>query len=176
MSRGTAALVAGALAVAPAIAACAPKPDAGEVAPLRLPDRDAFVDGGVSDFMARRCGALDCHGDVARPMRLYGADGLRLAVVPDAPRDTRPTTNDERVANWRSVVGLEPEEISESVATGGAYRSFMLFEKPLSIEGGGVRHKGGPVLRASDADPGWVCLTSWIAGEVDAQRCKDATF
>jgi hypothetical protein len=172
VTRRRAALAAWAAAIA---AACARAPDPGEVAPLRLPDRDAFVDGGVSDFMARRCGALDCHGDVARPMRLYGKEGLRLAIV-DAARDDRPTTRDERIANYRSVVGLEPEEISKSVETGGDYVGFMLFDKPLSIEGGGVRHKGGPVLRASDSDPGWVCLRSWVEGKVDPQSCRDATF
>jgi hypothetical protein len=158
------------------LAACAGRPDAGEVAPLRLPDRDQFIDGGVSDFMGRRCGTLDCHGNVARPLRLYGDKGLRLEIVPDAPRDTRPTTPKEHLANYRSVVGLEPEDLSKSVETGGEYLDFMLFKKPLSIEGGGVRHKGGQVLRASDSDPGWVCMRSWVQGKVDARSCKDATF
>jgi hypothetical protein len=149
--------------------ACAPRPNGGETPDLVFPDRESFVDAGVSEFMSRRCGALDCHGDPARPLRLYGTNGLRLNELAEG-RDRRPTTGEEHTANYRAVIGLEPEELSESVATVGAHDSFMLFLKPLAE----VRHKGGPVLRR--ADPGWVCLKSWIAANADAASCKEATY
>jgi hypothetical protein len=124
--------------------------------------------------MEKRCGALDCHGQLGRPLRLYGSQGLRLRVTDSGLRDTSATTSDEQIENYRAVVGLEPEEISKSVQTNADYKDFMLFKKPLDIDSGGVRHKGGPVLRASQSDPGWGCLETWIRGHVDADQCRAA--
>ena len=31
----------------------------------------------VSQVLERRCGTIDCHGDGARPFRVYGRTGLR---------------------------------------------------------------------------------------------------
>jgi hypothetical protein len=157
-----------ALAVACAI-------DQGETGELVLPDREQFIEGGVSEFLEKRCGATDCHGHVARPLRIYSQNGLRLAKGPDGTRDLSPTSAEERLENYRSTIGLEPEELAESVRTRGEYVNHMLFLKPLGIERG-VRHKGGPVLTPSDADPGWVCLLSWVEGEVDGARCAEAAF
>jgi hypothetical protein len=159
-----------------AASACATRPNGGEVSELVFPDEATFVSAGVSEFVGRRCGALDCHGNVARPLRLYGDKGLRFDIASDLPRDTRPTTAEEHRANYRSIIGLEPEDLSRSVASGGRYVDFLLFEKPLDDEGGGVRHKGGRVLRRSPSDPGWVCLHGWIAGAPDPASCAAATF
>jgi len=57
--------------------------------------------------------------------------GLRKADGEGGARDTRPTTNDERVANYFSVVGLEPEDITISRVTEGEYTDFLLLKKPL---------------------------------------------
>ncbi|MEZ4297845.1 MAG: hypothetical protein R3B70_23010 [Polyangiaceae bacterium] len=40
-----------------------------------LDSDDAFV--SVSEVLERRCATLDCHGAIARPLRLYGNAGLR---------------------------------------------------------------------------------------------------
>jgi hypothetical protein len=147
-----------------------------ETGDLVLPDRAQFIEGGVSEFLEKRCGAMDCHGQVGRPLRIYSQNGLRFDEGPNGARDLSPTTADERLENYRSTIGLEPEELARSVATQGEYVNHMLFLKPLGIEKNGVRHKGGPVLSPSDSDPGWVCLRSWVAGEVDRARCADAAF
>lgn len=150
-------------------------PPGGETATLSLPDRSLFLSANVSGFLEARCGSLDCHGSVARPLRIYGQNGLRLADGDGGTRDRGPTTDAERIENFRAAIGLEPEEISKAVASNGDYTSYMLIEKPIGIEGGGVRHKGGPVLAPSQSDPGWVCLTGWIAGKKDiATTCRDA--
>lgn len=141
-----------------------------------FPDREQFVNGGVSAFMEARCGGLDCHGQVGRPLRIYGKNGLRFAVPEDGLRDTRDTTEEERLENYQSVIGLEPEALSDAVRTQGEYVDFQLLLKPLDDEGRGVRHKGGPVLRAGSNDPGWNCLHGWIAGAHDPQVCAAATF
>jgi hypothetical protein len=147
-----------------------------EVFGLALPDRDQFIEGGVSEFLERRCGAMDCHGQVGRPLRIYSQHGLRLQEGATGERDRSPTSAEERLENYQSTIGLEPEELAISVETRGEYLDHMLFLKPLGLESGGVRHKGGPVLRASDADPGWVCLRTWVGGVVDRARCAEASF
>jgi hypothetical protein len=156
-----------------ASAACASRPGGQDVT-YTLPDREQFIAGGVSTFMERRCGSLDCHGQPGRPLRLYSQQGLRLRQGDGGVRDLSPTTRDEQVENYRAVVGLEPEELSRSVQSNGDYKDFMLFKKPLGIESGGVRHKGGPVLRASLSDPGWGCLESWVRGQTDPKQCAEA--
>lgn len=137
----------------------------------QFPDEGAFVSKGVSAFMEKRCGSMDCHGNVARPLRLYSQYGLRLEAA-----DVRgPTTAAEQKANYLSVTGLEPEELTTAVASKGAYTDFMLLKKPVGEEGFGVKHKGGPVLRALPSDPGWSCLLGWVRGDADAAICDQAT-
>lgn len=166
-----------ALAVSTAVVlACAPSPSSAGPVDIDAPPQDQFIDRGVSAFMEARCGAIDCHGQVGRPLRIYSANGLRRDVGDGGGRDTSATTRAERVDNWRSVVGLEPESLNESVARGGDPSDLMLMKKPLDIEFGGVRHKGGPVLRASPSDPGWVCLLSWLGKNADQAACTEATF
>ena len=128
-----------------------------------LPDRDQFKTS-VSPFMEQRCGALDCHGALGRPLRLYSQNGLRYADLDSGKRDTSPTTPTELTKNYFAVVGLEPEDLGTDSA--------LLLQKPLDISGGGVRHKGGPVLRKGDE--GYVCLASWLAGQVDVANCATA--
>jgi hypothetical protein len=156
---------------------CAAVPDPEQAALASPPDRGQFIEGGVNDFMERRCGTLDCHGQIGRPLRIYSAIGLRKT-DPNTPFAERPiggTTEDEKIDNYLSVIDLEPEAIGNSNATKGEYDDFLLLRKPLGIENEGVRHKGGPVLR-SVGDPGFRCLRTWIAGAVSSDDCRKATF
>ena len=140
------------------------------ISPVVLPDRVQFAEG-VSPFMEQRCGALDCHGQIGRPLRLYSQFGLRKGDGDGGGRDISPTTKAERLANYFSVVGLEPEDITNSRLTEGAYTDFLLLKKPLGIDQGGVRHKGGSVLRSTD--PGFDCIALWIANKYSKQKCDD---
>jgi hypothetical protein len=145
---------------------------------LFLPDQNQFTQaGGVNDFMMLRCAALDCHGQIGRPLRLYSTNGLRYEDGPNGARVTGAPTAAEKKENYLAVVGLEPELLSAVAVVaneGGEFNDLLLFKKPLDIKGGGVRHKGGPVLRFGDN--GWNCLTGWAAGpdKFNAQACKDA--
>lgn len=150
------------------IAAGCSSVDSEKVSVLAFPDRAEFTTR-VSPFMEKRCGTLDCHGQIARPLRLYGQLGLRMNERDGGIRDTSPTSAAELTANYFAVVGLEPEDVSDDVVSKGGHTDFLLLKKPLGIEGGGVRHKGGPVLRATD--PGYECLTSWLAGKVNPASC-----
>jgi hypothetical protein len=160
-------------ALALVMSSCSIPTESGELG--ALPDSKSFIDNGVSTFMERRCGGLDCHGQPGRPLRLYSEWGLRLEANKDGTRDKRPTTRDEQIANYRSVVGLEPENLEACYRTGGKQKaSFQLLLKPLGIENNGIRHKGGPVLRASTDDPGWQCLLGWASGQVNKADCDKA--
>lgn len=143
-----------------------------------FPDKEVFINGGVSAMMESRCGGLDCHGQVGRPLRIYSKNGLRLATPQEdnALRDNRDTTPEERLENYQSVIGLEPEGLSDTVMTGGQYVDHQLIKKPLDDSSGlGVRHKGGQIFNPPD-DPAWRCMLGWLQGEPDQQACTDGTF
>jgi hypothetical protein len=155
------------------LSACAIKSETGDFGPL--PDQTSFLENDVSLFLEARCGGLDCHGQQGRPLRIYGQTGLRLKNREDGKRDNSATTDDERKENYRSIVGLEPEALSTCFETkGDEIANFQLLLKPLDIENGGIRHKGGPVLRPSESDPGWQCLFGWVSGKVEASECRKA--
>jgi hypothetical protein len=145
-----------------------------------IPDEKSFVDSDTSLFMERRCGSLDCHGQVGRPLRLYSEWGLRLEPTKTGARNGSPTTNAERRENYYSVAGLEPENLSDCYTAGedcqdpAKTKTFQLLKKPLGMENGGIRHKGGPVLRATPTDTGWACLFGWASGAPDKTACDDA--
>ncbi|MGH7279937.1 MAG: hypothetical protein ACRELY_00310 [Polyangiaceae bacterium] len=169
------------IAWASAIASCASIPDENRYTVILTPSAAQYQQG-VSFFMERRCGTLDCHGQDGRPMRIYGARGLRLPNDGGLTPATGDTTPAEQLANFRAVVGLQPEQMTRVVASGGQNpESLLLLQKPLSLEGGGARHKGGPVIASGQADDGYVCLTQWLANADPAtadlsylDRCKAA--
>lgn len=147
-------------------AACsAPPSDSRFVA--TAPDRATFAP--VADLLVHRCGSLDCHGSAARNLRLYGYSGLRLSPKdkPSAPPAT--TTNDEYDADYLSVVGLEPELLSQVVAQGGANpERLTLVRKAQGLEA----HKGATLFFAGDDQV--ACLDSWLASHTDTAACVRA--
>jgi hypothetical protein len=142
--------------------------DGGTAAGTRLlaPERATF--NPLGDMLQTTCGTLDCHGQIGRNLRLYGARGLRLD-----PKDNsaeNPTTVREYDQSYWSVIGLEPETTSDVVADHGADPDRLtIFRKARGTE----RHKGGQLF--SVGDPGDRCLLSWFAGKVDVAACKQVT-
>ena len=135
----------------------------------------AFGDSGasfrpVSAVIERRCGTLDCHGSIVRPLRILGQYGLRLpTAAPDAggdfPGGGLPTTTGELTSNYQSMCGLEPEKLDLVVAKQAAPETLTLVRKPRLAE----KHKGGLVW--NKGDDGDVCLVNWLTGVADTSTC-----
>jgi hypothetical protein len=156
-----------------ALGGCEDIPDPGVVSCRSLAE---FAD--VSAMFEQRCGALDCHGNMARPLRIYSKNGLRYTQQPFDPNATQDagavsggaqTTDVEIELNWRAACALEPEKMNELVAGALEPDLMMLMTKPLEEE----RHKGGKLFVRGD--PAWSCLRTWLAGAVLAADCAEAT-
>ncbi|MBL9024696.1 MAG: hypothetical protein JNL21_21045 [Myxococcales bacterium] len=164
----------GACGAALAFASCLPEYANNE---LNCPPYEDFA--AVSTLLERRCGTLDCHGDGARPLRIYGQYGLRLKPE-DSDDDTlfsgnleRATTEIERESNYRSVCGLEPELTHQVVNGELAVERLTLVRKPRLSE----KHKGGRIW--NEGKPPDRCLVTWLEskyepGTMDTADCEAA--
>jgi hypothetical protein len=171
----------------------------------------------VSAVLERRCGSLDCHGGLSRPLRVYGNAGLRRpepelgteeCKLGDNCGDGRTcregigcvdskiydyaeyysggsigTTPTERLENWRSICGLEPELITVVYccsAGEGACPSFDYAancadaedydpERLTLVRKARLRekHKGAQIWGPGDA--GDKCLTNWLTDQYSAE-------
>jgi hypothetical protein len=158
------------LAAASGLGACSAPPRANTYVQLTEDLKPSFTTGDVAPALGWSCGSLDCHGTVARNMRIYSQYGLRLA-----PNDTSasslstPITQHEIDADFRSVSALEPEIMDQVVAEGGADPERLTFIRKAR---GTEHHKGGTIMVQGDALD--TCLTSWLAGKVDQASCDAA--
>jgi len=145
------------------VAACTP--EAEPLGALLVPSRATFPN--VGDALEHRCATLDCHGKPERNLRLYGSSGMRLAQG-DVPGQGE-TTEAEYEASYRSVIGLEPEELSLVCEEDGRTpERLSLIRKARGEEA----HKGGVrIVPGDDAD---LCLTSWLAAATDEAACARA--
>lgn len=118
----------------------------------------------VSGVLERRCGTLDCHGSIYRPLRIFGQGGLRL---PGNQSGVQPTTAEELTDNYQAAISLEPEIMQLVLKKEAFPDQLTLIRKPLLLE----KHKGGPVL--SSSSPGYTCLKDWVLGNTpDAENCR----
>ena len=146
--------------------ACSPSVDqqaSSERALLSAPSRADFSD--VGNALELRCGTLDCHGQAGRSLRLYGYGGLRLSAAETPNGD--PTTDQELDACYASLVGLEPETLS-NVATGRADPNELTLVRKMR---GSERHKGGQQARQGDALDR--CVVRWLTTQYDPAPCAD---
>ncbi len=159
------------------VAACGGTPDPNRVTNIYTPD-DAFEQYagggakiGVDGFLAARCGTLDCHGGIGRPLRIFSQSGLRI--VDDAGNypGGAPETEAEIFANFTAAISVQPELTSEVFAGNFDPHVLLLLRKPMQLE----RHKGGQVIQGGDT--GDTCLTSWLSGlGVDYTACGNAAL
>ncbi len=136
------------------------------------------IDGGtapagasVSAYMERRCGTLDCHGSISRPLRLYSRFGLRDPGAMDVSGGSA-TTSGELALNYAAVCTLQPEATDAVVNGIGDPESLILLEKARGI----VAHKGGQIV-TQGVSPGDKCIAGWLRGDdpaTVAQNCQAA--
>lgn len=147
---------------------CGPaEPVAQPLSVVQAPSREAFT--RVGNALQLRCATLDCHGQVGRNLRLYGYGGLRLS-VPESPigdPTADPTTSKELDASYESLVGLEPEELSNVLAGRADPNLLSVVRKTRGIE----MHKGGQLTRQGDALDR--CLVLWLTGSSDTAPCEE---
>jgi hypothetical protein len=134
---------------------------------LLTPTRVGFEK--VADAMQPSCGTLDCHGQVGRNMRMFGARGLRLS-----PTDTSfegVTQQPEYDATYWAIVALEPELMSAIVREAGASpERLTLIRKGRGTE----RHKGGKLMSPNDDLDR--CIVEWLAGKIPVDACQAAAM
>jgi hypothetical protein len=132
---------------------------------LLAPKRATF--DKVADALVATCGTLDCHGQPARNLRLYGSHSMRLRASDDP--GSAATTTAERDADFWSVTGLEPEVIDAVVRAGGDRpERLSLVRKGLGLE----KHKGGTAAVPGGALD--LCLRAWLQGRIDETSCRAA--
>ncbi len=148
--------------------ACSAPPDAAQIS-IVTPDRGQFPP--VSMLLDRRCGSLDCHGARTRNLQVYGCEGLRLGDASPGCRNASgtDTTAEEHDATFRSLVALEPAVMSAVVQGKGANPELLTFVRKAR---GTEAHKGGTLITPGDDQD--QCITSWLAGAVDADACARA--
>jgi hypothetical protein len=157
------------------------EPDPNQTTEVFSPDYDQFKgvapDGalqaaGISRLLERRCGSLDCHGQLGRPLRIYGQYGLRFEQDGSFRPGVEATSEEEYSANYAAVIGLQPEVMSQVVARRQSPTDnpgLMLLRKPLLLE----RHKGGAVIESGD--DAYTCILSWlVSGQADFAACGRA--
>lgn len=160
-------LLGGAVAVAALLAlgvsGCSGDEYTGEEV-FACPDKAGFmgiepngnVVSGVSSYMERRCGTLDCHGSALIPMRLYGQFGRRHPDEKNIPGGFG-TTAAELEANYSAVCSVEPEKTAEQVRNlGQTADTLLIVRKARGIEG----HKGGTLM--NEGDPADKCIIGWL--------------
>jgi hypothetical protein len=156
MSRRLA-LTAAALAFALASPVACSTPDKGSMDRLvkTRATPGSFREKGVGTVFEKRCGSLDCHGNIGRNMRIYSSHGLRLPNDAGLLPGQGDTTLDESTANYQSILTLEPEQ-TNAVINGGDPYTLLIVKKPLALES----HKGGRVInKGDDAEQ---CIVSWL--------------
>jgi len=130
----------------------------------------------VSAVLERRCGTIDCHGAMPRPLRIYGQYGLRRYEPEGSPNvedyaeyysgGKEPTTFAELQDNYRSLCGLEPELIGQVFLKKADPQVLTLIRKARLLE----KHKGG--LLWNKGEEGDLCLTNFLTGNVDTTPCE----
>ena len=118
----------------------------------------------VSDALEVHCGTLDCHGSVYRNLRFFGHFGTRAS--PDEKTGIEPTSDEEYVRNYDSLIAIEPEALSTIMQKHGAgFDSWIVVTKGTNAE----VHKGGQQMKKGDTT--YTCLSSWILGAVQMDAC-----
>jgi hypothetical protein len=119
----------------------------------------------VANAFLQHCGTIDCHGSKYRNMRFYGYGSERYSAT-DTPGSPE-TTTAEAEQDYESVVALEPSIIRVVIADGGKDPERLTFMRKAR---GKEDHKGGRLM--TEGDPTDLCITSWLASNIDLASCR----
>jgi hypothetical protein len=145
-------------------AACSGPPGDQTFVPI-VPTMEGFP--AVSEALEWHCGTLDCHGNSARNMRVYGNNGIRFGKGLAPGSDS--TTDAERLLTYEAVIAIQPEVLGQIVSQHGAKpERWIVITKGRGTE----HHKGGSRMRLHDATD--TCITSWLTGVVNTDACEQA--
>jgi hypothetical protein len=167
------------LASAAAAVGCSFAPSDARIG-IDEPSFQAFTAGAPSsaaDFLDKRCGSLDCHGNPQRNLQFWGCWGQRLpdadSSLPVVPGCRAAggvnTTSLEFAASFRSLVGLEPAVMSTVVQNHGQDPDLLTYVRKARGE---EAHKGGMLV--SPGDPQDMCITAWLSGTSNTAACAQA--
>lgn len=133
---------------------------------------NSFRVNGVGIVFEKRCGSLDCHGTLARNLRIYSSRGLRLPNDAGLAPGVGDTSIDEITENYRSITTLEPEATNDVIDGADPSSSLQILKKPLEVE----KHKGGQSIRKGDDAER--CIVSWFKEDplnpIDKDACARA--
>lgn len=152
--------------------ACSGPPGDQTFVPI-VPTIEGF--SGVSDALEAHCGTLDCHGNSARNMRIYGINGIRFGkgLVPGSDPTTGASDagklGGELLLTYEAVIAIQPEVLGQIVSQHGARpERWIVITKGRGTE----HHKGGSRMQLHDATD--TCITSWLTGVVNTDACDQA--
>jgi len=153
-----------ALAAAVLSGACSGPPGDQTFAPT-VPTMENFEK--VSEALEWHCGTLDCHGNSARNMRIYGNNGIRFGKGLSPGSES--TTDAERLLTYEALIAVAPEVLGQIVSQRGARpERWIVITKGRGTE----HHKGGSRMLLHDATD--TCVTSWLTGVVNGDACDAA--
>jgi hypothetical protein len=134
---------------------------------IDAPPEDQFP--AVGEYLDHRCGSLDCHGQPARNLRIWGCWGMRFDADAASGCIAGSTTPDEYHATYRSLVGLEPAVMSAVVESHATNPDLLTFvRKAKGVES----HKGGHLITPGDDQD--TCIVSWLVGMTNTTACSNA--
>jgi len=140
-------------------------PPAQGVESLKDADVDIYA-ADVHAYVSIACGALNCHGNAGRPLRIYSELGLRID----------PMLRQHPVDQMHPAVTITQEELQDNVIAfstvsplSAGLQHFAL-QKPLA---GGVDHVGGKIFESTQA-PGYLCLRAWLVPD-ESKKVDAAT-
>lgn len=152
--------------------------DENAVTVAKCPPADPVDFRPVSAVVEQRCATIDCHGSVARPLRIYSRFGLRRPEPYETfdggfdyseyyPGGDVPTTEAELADNIASICALEPELMTKVVDKQIEPDLLTFVRKPRLLE----KHKGGLIWNKGDT--GDQCITNWLTGGKNPSKCQE---
>lgn len=126
---------------------------------------EAYFRCRVQPVLTKSCGALACHGDVARYYHIFSRNRLRLGGG-EEQRNAQLSVQ-ERAFNYNATRAIVNVDVPGE--------SYLLL-KPLESSAGGYYHGGATLFKKGNVypnreDPDFKTLEKWVNGEKEDSAC-----